>query len=931
MTIDERIRRLSPDVDDEVARDFAGLREALRQTTYAAATIQPAYSLAFRLVRILFENAKLGPPTKGRDAENLFAWIKIAFENGALPEEICSYLQNPRILSNKSHHAGEQLQHAVDDAEIVVLQLLRFCQWLYCESDSGPHLKSIFLDGYTLGPQLVDQIAEMQAKLAHLTKALRVEGDVQQWDDRAFREHLATYAQNMLADRRLRQLADCDLQLSARTGGDQTSLDEAWNRHERLIVAGSPGSGKSIFMLRKFQQLAKSLQQTFFLGDETVPLVTPVYAELGLLSEYATVAHLVLDMLGMQPGQDARATLADVLARTSLVVALDGFNELPEESRQQCAKQLVALEHSLAASGKGARLKIAITTRPYGFHNYFEKEGYAYVEVLPLTPVEIRASIERHLGLQAVDGPDPFDSLGPKLRHLVSNPQNLAYALEWLRDRMQTAGGLGQALRSRGALLDYCASKRLARLDYSAGEIAPGVLRRIAYSAEDGRVHFQPGQILKIIEEELAATHPGEAPQGLLNKLLAAELLVSSDRLVRFPHHSIQQYYAACEMKSRWEADRTQLAGYTTNVLWHEPLVIMAGLVEDGKLPQLLERIRPDAQLYAYVIANINQPQLERELLKTTVSTFSRQVKSWAHGLMVWLAVLGSGWFFSLPLLGLLIAVNARYLNGPLTFAVAAAYIFALPVGLIRWYERRFRQRADTLRNKELPRLITILRYLDAAGAMRQLKEELSESLGALHFVRPAYAGDAPPWAGSSLSEHLLDIVYPERKRLAYAADDPRVKFVNEAIQTVERAINAFDSYMTEDEMLAQIADPLAFASLDVELLDTRHVGRLCELAAAHDEPRTATAAMLKLAEVYARLPEHRDSVGELLRDLALDPLRSGGRRKQARLLCRQLGIPVESHAGLAGIGGSKRLWVIVGCVAAVIVVAMIVSRIVAL
>jgi hypothetical protein len=132
---------------------------------------------------------------------------------------------------------------------------------------------------------------------------------------------------------------------------------------------------------------------------------------------------------------------------------------------------------------------------------------------------------------------------------------------------------------------------------------------------------------------------------------------------------------------------------------------------------------------------------------------------------------------------------------------------------------------------------------------------------------------------------------------------------------------------MTEDEMLAQIADPLAFASLDVELLDTRHVGRLCELAAAHDEPRTATAAMLKLAEVYARLPEHRDPVAELLRNLALDPLGRGARRKQARLLCRQLGIPVESQAASTGIGGNQRLWVIVGCVAAVVAVAVAVSR----
>jgi hypothetical protein len=700
-----------------------------------------------------------------------------------------------------------------------------------------------------------------------------------------FRNYCHGYARNMLdSSPRLRMTSKWQIELSGQMGPETVRLNDLWARSPRLILAGSPGGGKTVFLLSKFRDLCGQLETTAELNDGA--MIVPVYAELGLLNEHKGVSELVLECLGLAPGPNPLEKLQRVLEFGSLALLLDGINELPEHCRKECAKQLISLDDHLRAAGKAHQVQITVTTRPYGFQNYFHDAGFDFARVLPLTRDEIQQQLaERY------PSSDEHAALGPKLRHLLSNPQHLAYAIEWLDDGLRAPAGGRRGIHSRGGLLAYCTSKRLARLPAEADDLGKTVLQHIAYGTTDGRVHYSKDQVWRAVDETLRSRASASiSPRLLYDELLTAELLVASGDTLRFAHHSIQQYFTAREMTARLELKR-----YVEDVLWHEPLVIMAGLLDKPQLGVLLPAVRRNDELYAYVLANIDEPDLDRELMLRTVSRFSRRVRHWANGMTLELTGLYALWFFALPVIGFLFHTYGPQLNGPLIVLATFAYVFFVPFALLRWHQRRFKRAVRHLRERDLPRLVASLRYLDASGAMRQLKQDLNAVLTAL---RSRHVGNLSVgesfYAKSILQEVLPCRLDTERVRITFlASDDPRVAFVNEANRLIEQAINA-QSYMTEDEMLDQIADPLSFVSIDADSLDADQVEKLCALASAAENEKRAEAALAKLQEVYSKNPEFRDRLAVLFRTLARDGSIRGRRRHQARMACRRLGIEFQ-------------------------------------
>src|SRR5262249_23759064 len=127
-----------------------------------------------------------------------------------------------------------------------------------------------------------------------------------------------------------------------------------------------------------------------------------------------------------------------------------------------------------------------------------------------------------------------------------------------------------------------------------------------------------------------------------------ADLLTPNDdkTLFRFPHQAHQQYFAASEMKLRLPVEgRT----YLTSEIWHEPLVIMAGLLDRRELHQVLDAVRPNRQLDAYVLANIHEPELQESFQQSQANSFIRDLRFQIRKLAWIVAILFGGWFLSLP------------------------------------------------------------------------------------------------------------------------------------------------------------------------------------------------------------------------------------------------------------------------------------------
>ena len=74
-------------------------------------------------------------------------------------------------------------------------------------------------------------------------------------------------------------------------------------------------------------------------------------------------------------------------------------------------------------------------------------------------------------------------------------------------------------------------------------------------------------------------------------------------------------------MKKTWR----QLSEYIAFEFWHEPLVIMAGILEHEQLEELLEKLNSNHQLLAYVLGNIDKPDVEKKFLTQMADNFIKK------------------------------------------------------------------------------------------------------------------------------------------------------------------------------------------------------------------------------------------------------------------------------------------------------------------
>jgi hypothetical protein len=848
--VDLKIASLAPEVDDQLRTEMRDLLAVLRDVGYPEGVLSCMMRCGLRFMQLLY--ATRGKPSPSD--QNLFKCIEDAEADGLLPPEIATHLHFVRVLRNKSSKGVEGIAIGTEDAEHALTLFLRVLEWFYGEGPGTPRLAHIYTRD-TRGAETVQtQLRRLEALLT--SGAPRATTDLAgvPASRTALGEHLRTYVTSMLAWPQLGAVGRHDLELTARGPSGPEPLARLRQTGDRVIITGPPGGGKTVFLLRTFEAFCRRLQASLEANEEE--LAVPLYLELGGFTRQQSLPELILSRLGLEGGSQPLAALQRLLGQCSLVLQLDGFNELPEDERSPCAHRLIDFDQQLRARGLHRRVRIFLTTRPYGFRNYFEPHGYQLVEILPLTLKEIKARFAARLGPPLTRSvADVFKQLGPNLRHLLSNPQHLTYAIEWYVDHLHASEDGRRAVCSRGALLHHCISKKLERFEPGLVKAGEGLLKRIAYDASDGTVHFSAERVLEqaLATPELAlAPHP---PAVVIEKLLHAGLLtVAGDRL-RFPHHSDQQYFAACEMKRRWELDE-----YTGHELWHEPLVVLAGLLEEDRLQELLSRVRDNQPLYAYVIANVDQPELAQEFQLRALRDFTERVRRYARGLGRLLLGPFIAWFAFLLALGYLGAVfdpgNLPKWLDYLAALAGLAYVFAFPYAIVMWQRRRFARNSDRLRSKDLPRLIATLRYLDSYGALQTLASELR----VLHF------------------------------ELTCLPEDPRASFFAEAIERVQEAL-VTRSYLTEDEMLAQIDNPLAAASLEVEALNADQIEVLCRRTADAEEGPAAYNSLFKLKEVYSKNVDHRERIARMLLHLALDPRASRRMRQLAIDACQSLGI----------------------------------------
>ena len=140
--VEDTIARLAESFSPELRQQ---LDEAVRTAGAAnnpRGVILAASSICLGIIREFYKIAGLAP----RPNDNLFSWVDYASKQGLIPNEVANYFHNPRFLSNKADHQSLSVPVTSLDAEIVLLEILRLCQWLYHESPHGAKLPRTSVD-----------------------------------------------------------------------------------------------------------------------------------------------------------------------------------------------------------------------------------------------------------------------------------------------------------------------------------------------------------------------------------------------------------------------------------------------------------------------------------------------------------------------------------------------------------------------------------------------------------------------------------------------------------------------------------------------------------------------------------------------------------------------------------------------------------------
>jgi hypothetical protein len=137
-TLDQRIGRLSPEIDPLIRKELVQIYRVLRELDNPVGVVLQMTRLTLRLFRHIYADAKQPWPS-----DNLYD-VVIRAANGdpekgikgyrIIPAPIDSAVHTLRVFSNKADHADDVLRFGAEEAELVLGAFLSLLKWYYCES-----------------------------------------------------------------------------------------------------------------------------------------------------------------------------------------------------------------------------------------------------------------------------------------------------------------------------------------------------------------------------------------------------------------------------------------------------------------------------------------------------------------------------------------------------------------------------------------------------------------------------------------------------------------------------------------------------------------------------------------------------------------------------------------------------------------------------
>ena len=369
------------------------------------------------------------------------------------------------------------------------------------------------------------------------------------------------------------------------TGQQREDLLQTIRVHDRLLVLGEPGMGKTVAMQRMVWETAQA-------DDPAVPIFVPLIFFRDDLIEAVRVALNETDELRFEDLKTVRA----FLRQTRCLIMFDGLNEVPGKQRDQAVGDIA---HFLR---EFPRHRYVVTSRSQDELWKKLRTGGAIedaVVIQRITDEQARGYLIAHLDDQK--GRELHDRLNECLRGLSRTP-----LLLWL---IKEAGLAGEELPgNRGELFDRFVNRMLAR-DVKLEPVVPPAIKKqalahLAFSLQQAHQLASERERAEKIVAKVESKHDGET---ILNEVLVHGLL-QGEQQVRFLHQSVQEYFVGLALCKAARAERQaptwqrvsrrllrrNLAAWARDDWWAESFVQTAGLTEDSSwLVRELAPVKP--------------------------------------------------------------------------------------------------------------------------------------------------------------------------------------------------------------------------------------------------------------------------------------------------------------------------------------------------
>jgi HEAT repeat protein len=397
------------------------------------------------------------------------------------------------------------------------------------------------------------------------------------------------------------------------TGQQREDLLQTIRAHDRLLVLGEPGMGKTVAMHRMMWETAQA-------DDPVIPIFVPLIFFQGDLIDSVRVALNETDELRFDDLKTVRAFLRE----TRCLIMFDGLNEVPGKRREQA---IGAIADFLRES---PRHRYVVTSRSQD--ELWKKLRISgaiedAVVIQRITDEQARGYLTAHLGDQR--GRELHDRLNECLRGLSRTP-----LLLWL---IKEAGLAGEELPgNRGELFDRFVDRMLARDVKLETVVALAIKKRalahLAFTLQQAHQLACERERAEKIVAGVKSKHDGET---ILNEVLVHGLL-QGERQVRFLHQSVQEYFvgvALCEAAQAesqaptWQQVgrrllRRNLVAWARDDWWAESFVQMAGLTKDSSL--LVHELTPVKPWLAFWCSIEGKPVSEKTRAIVEVNTIAR-------------------------------------------------------------------------------------------------------------------------------------------------------------------------------------------------------------------------------------------------------------------------------------------------------------------